>query len=79
MMDWARQLVRTEVRLHFAAKSLQMPFPPAAHATPPPMLILFDHGTPRSVARWLDRGSHRCGGDCEGMAQIGERRFADGG
>jgi hypothetical protein len=38
--------------LHFAAKNLQMPLPPPVEATPP-VVILFDHGTPRSIARWL--------------------------
>ncbi len=37
--------------LHFAAKSLEAPFPPRCRHRHPPMLILFDHGTPRSIAR----------------------------
>jgi uncharacterized protein (DUF433 family) len=38
--------------LHFAAKSWQLPSRPR-YMQRPPMLVLFDHGTPRSIARWL--------------------------
>ena len=39
--------------LHFAARSLKMPFRLRCMHPRPPMLILFDHGTPRSIAPLL--------------------------
>ena len=51
--------------LHFAAKTLATPSLPRCMQRPP-MLILFDHGTPRSIARWL----HGCRGDCKCTATL---------
>ena len=39
--------------LEFAARSLAPVQVPVRHQALPPMLILFDHGTPRGIARFL--------------------------